>query len=259
MPVSATLGLPYGAHPRQRVDVLVPERTAAALVCCIGGGWWADGRCEAQRGFALALAERGLAVANLGHRPLGDGARTGDEVLSDLAEAAAKALEEAGVLGFAGRSLAVLGHGSGSLAALLLAPRLSRKHPVRAAVACGLLASIERDAGIAAVHAPACDRFAMGRHHDLSPLHLDPAALPALLILHGDADRDAPLAQAQALQQRLAAAGEVAVLEVVPGAAHGFGEDVLTPAGAAAAERAAAFLAEHAREPSGGDFSFGRK
>lgn len=259
MPVSATLGLPYGAHQRQRIDVFVPERTAMALVCCVGGGWWADGRCEAQRGFALALAERGLAVANLGHRPLGDGARTGDEVLSDLAEAAAKALEEAGVLGFAGRSLALLGHGSGSLAAMLLAPRLSRRHPVRAAVACSALASIERDAGIAAVHVPACDRFAMGRHRDLSPLHQDPAALPALLILHGDADRDVPLAQAQAMQQRQVATGELAVLEVIPGAAHGFATEALTAAAGMAVERIAAFLAEHAREPLGGDFAFGCK
>ena len=124
--ISATLSLPYGNHPRQRIDVFVPDAAASALVCCIGGGWWADGRCEAGRGFALLLAAHGLAVATLGHRPLGDGARTGDEVLSDLGDAAGKALEEAGVLGFSGRSLALLGHGSGSLAALNLVPRLAR-------------------------------------------------------------------------------------------------------------------------------------
>lgn len=260
MPVSATLGLVYGAHPRQRIDVFVPEQSApTALVCCVGGGWWADGRCEAQRGFALALAERGLAVANLGHRPLGDGARTGDEVLSDLAEAAAKALEEAGVLGFAGRSLALLGHGSGSLAALLLVPRLTRKHTVRAIVACGVLATLEHDAGTAAVRTAACDRFAMGRHKDLSPLHMDVSILPATLLLHGDADREVPLAQAQALQARVAAAGENARLEVLPGAAHGFAEEALTPAATTAASAIAAFLAEYAREPQGGDFAFGSR
>lgn len=259
MPVSATLGLPYGAHARQRVDVFVPEQTALALVCCIGSGWWADGRCEAQRGFALLLAERGLAVANLGHRPLGDGARTGDEVLADLTEATAKAIEEAGVLGFGGRSIVLLGHGSGSLPALLLAPRLARKHSVRAVVACGVLASLEHTAGTAASRLAACDRFAMGRHKDLSPLHLDPATLPALFMLHGEADREVPISQAQALQAQVAAAGEVSRLDVLAGVAHGFTDDALTAQAASSANAVASFLAEHAREPVAGDFAFGSR
>ncbi len=239
--------------------MFVPEQTALALVCCIGGGWWADGRCEAQRGFALLLAERGLAVANLGHRPLGDGARTGDEVLADLTEATAKAIEEAGVLGFGGRSIALLGHGSGSLPALLLAPRLARKHTVRAVVACGVLASLEHTVGTAASHLAACDRFAMGRHKDLSPLHLDPATLPAMLILHGEADRDVPLSQAQAMQAHVAAAGEVSRLDVLGGVAHGFTDDALTAQAASAANAVVSFLGEHAREPQAGDFAFGSK
>jgi acetyl esterase/lipase len=259
MPVSATLGLPYGAHARQRIDVFVPDQASVALLCCVGGGWWADGRCEAQRGFALLMAERGIAVANLGHRPLGDGARTGDEVLGDLSEAMLKALEEAGVLGFNGRSIALLGHGSGSLPALLLAPRLARKHSVRAVVACGVLASLEHAAGTAASRLAACDRFAMGRHKDLSPLHLDPATLPAMLILHGDADQEVPLSQAQAMQTLVAGAGDVSQLEVMAGAAHGFAEDALTARAAAAANSVAGFLAEHAREPLAGDFAFGSK
>lgn len=259
MPISATLGLSYGAHPRQRVDVFVPEGATAALCVCVGGGWWADGRSEPGRGFALLLAERGCAVASLGHRPLGDGARHGEDVLADLAEAAAKALEEAQVLGYAGRSLAVLGHGSGSLAALALAGRLAGKVVVRAGVACGVLASLEPNAGVAAGHQSACDRFAAGRHRELSPLHLDPATVPPLLVIHGDADREVPLAQAQALQARLAAADEPSRLEVLAGAGHGFAEDALSRHSADAAGRIAAFLAEHAREPTAGDWAFGCK
>ncbi len=257
--ISATLGLSYGAHPRQRVDVLVPEGAANALCLCVDGGWWADGRCEVGRGFALLLAERGCAVATLGHRPLGDGARHGEDVLSDLTEAGLKALEEAQVLGFSGRSLALLGHGSGSLAALLTAPRFAGKAVVRAAVACGLLGSLEPNAGTAGSYQIACDRFAAGRHRELSPLHLDPAAVPPLLILHGDADREVPLAQAQNLQGRLTAAGEPSRLDVIAGAGHRFAEDPLAPAARDAAERIAAFLAEHAREPVAGDWAFGCK
>lgn len=255
--ILVSLAVPYGNHPSQRVDVLVPEGGASALVCCIAGGWWSDGRCAVGRGFALLLAERGLAVATLGHRPLGSGGvRTGDEVLIDLADAAGKALEEASVLGHGGSTLAVLGHGSGSLAALGVVPRLERRHIVRAAVACGVLATLEPNHGTALAHQAACDRFAMGRHRDLSPLHAEPSHLPPLLILHGDADREVPAAQAEALHRHLAGAGETCILEPVAGAGHRFAEDGLSPHAEAAAARAAAFLAEHAREP-GEDFAFG--
>ena len=257
--ISATLSLPYGNHARQRLDVFVPDGAVNALVCCIGGGWWADGRCEAGRGFALLLASHGLAVANLGHRPLGDGARTGDEVLGDLTDAAGKALEEAGVLGFGGRSLALLGHGSGSLAAFDLVPRLVRRQAVRAVVACGVLATLEPAHGIAAAHQPACDRFAMGRHRDHSPLYIDPTLLPAVLLMHGDADRDVPLSQAQALQARIAGTGESCRLDVLPGVGHGFAENALVASAADAASRVVAFITEHAREPQANDFAFGCK
>ena len=259
MAINATLSLAYGAHPRQRVDVFVPDGATAALCVCVDGGWWADGRCEAQRGFALLLAERGLAVANLGHRPLGDGARQGQDVVADLAEATVKALEEAQVLGYAGRSVAVLGHGSGSLAAIAVANRLGGTVTVRAAVACGVLASLEPNAGTAAVHQAACDRFAGGAHRELSPAQLDPSAVPPLLILHGEADRDVPLAQAQALQARLSGAGEQCRLELFPGSAYRFAEDALTRPAREAADRVAAFLAEHAGEHLGEDWSFGCK
>ncbi len=259
MPIAATLSLPCGNHPRQRIDVFVPDGAAGSLLCCIGGGWWADGRCEAQRGFALLLAAHGIAVANLGHRPLGDGARTGDEVLADLADAASKALEEAGVLGFEGRSLALLGHGSGSLAAFGLIPRLTRKHTLRAIVNCGILATLEPGHGTAAAHQPACDRFAMGRHRDHSPLYADPSALPAVLLMHGDADAEVPMSQATALQQHLQLAGDQVALTVVAGGGHRFAEDALSRPALDAAASIVAFLADHAGEPDAGDFTFGCK
>ncbi len=257
--ISATLSLPYGNHARQRVDVFVPAGATNALVCCIGGGWWADGRCEAGRGFALLLAGHGLAVATLGHRPLGDGVRTGDEVLGDLTDAAGKALEEAGVLGFEGRSLALLGHGSGSLAALGLVSRLARRHPVRAVVACGVLASLEPNQGTAAAHQSSCDRFAMGRHRDHSPLHQDATQLPSVLLLHGEDDREVPLTQARTLHDHIVDAGGTCVCKPLAGAGHGFAEDALASHAAGAAAAVAAFLTEHASEPLAGDFAFGCK
>lgn len=259
MPLTATLGLPYGAHPRQRLDVFVPDGAPGPLLCCIDGSWWADGRCEAQRGFALLLAEQGVAVANLGHRPLGDGARTGDEILADLAEAAGKALEEAGVLGFNSASLALLGHGSGALTAFDLAPRLSRKHTVRAIAACGVLGSLEPEVGLAPPLRAACDRYAMARHRDHSPLHQDAAVWPAVLLLHGEADAEIPPAQARAMHERAQTAGIPSRLELLPQAGARFAVDALAPAARTAAQQVAAFLAEQAGEPAEPGSVFGCK
>ncbi|MDW8372184.1 MAG: hypothetical protein RMM29_00855 [Planctomycetota bacterium] len=246
--ISAALSVPYGNHPRQRLDVFVPAATESALICSIDAGWWADGRCERGRGFALLLAGRGYAVATLGHRPLGEGARTGDEVLTDLANAACRALEEAQVLGFDGSSLVLVGHGSGSLAAFCLLPRLAHRVPVRALAALGVLATLEQGHGTAAAHIPACDRFAMARHKDLSPLRQDPADWPPLLLLHGEHDREVPLAQAQALAAHAAGSGEAVRCEVIASAGYGFAEDALAPTSGRVLALLSHFLQEHGRE-----------
>lgn len=248
--LAATLSAPYGPHPRQRFDVLVPEADdGAALVCCIDAGWWGDGRCERGRPFALQLAARGVPVATLGHRPLGDGARTGDEVLTDLANAACKALEEAQALGLSAQTLVLLGHGSGALAAFGLLPRLAHRAPVRALIAAGVLATLEQGHGTAAAHIPACDRFAMARHRDFSPLRQDPSAWPPLLLLHGEQDREVPAAQAEALAAHAAAGGATVRRELVPAAGYAFAEDALSSACTRVLPLIQAFLAEHGREP----------
>ena len=137
--------------------------------------------------------------------------------------------------------------------------RLARRQAVRAVIACGALATLEPAHGTAAAHQPSCDRFAMGRHRDHSPLCIDPSQLPAVLLMHGDADREVPLSQAQALQARIAGAGESCRLDVLPGVGHGFAENALAATAADAATRVVAFIAEHAREPQAGDFAFGCK
>ena len=72
------------------------------------------------------------------------------------------------------------------------------------------------------------------------PSHTDPVRLPPLLALHGDADRNVPLADGRALVEKARALSDPADLIVYPGAGHGFDFD---PARADARDaRALSFL-----------------
>jgi carboxymethylenebutenolidase len=54
---------------------------------------------------------------------------------------------------------------------------------------------------------------------------LNPARLPPVLILHGDADRNVPVREAYQLEQILQAAGVSYEMKIYPGADHGFRGD----------------------------------
>jgi acetyl esterase/lipase len=258
--ISTVLSVSYGEHPRQRLDVFVPTGASGALLLCIPGGWWSDGRHESLRLWCLALAERGLACASLGHRPLGDGAKTGSDILDDLVAASERAADEAAVCGHDG-GVVPLGSGSGSLSALVLAARLVQrgKPAVRGVIACGVTPGFEPNDGIPAAHRSACDRFAGNNHRELSPLHLDPAAFPPVLLLHGDADRELTLEQARRLHTRLTGAGEVCRLDLIPGAGHQFIEDPLSRPAQEAIQHIVGFSVSQAKPPESLDLFAGRR
>jgi carboxymethylenebutenolidase len=73
---------------------------------------------------------------------------------------------------------------------------------------------------------------------------LDPARLPPVLILHGDADRNVPVSEAYRLERVLLEAGVPHEVHIYPGAGHGFrgpdSEDALT--------RTLAFLDTHLKQ-----------
>ncbi len=248
----AVLALPFGSHPRQQLDVFVPNRLVArGMVALIHGGWWTQGRHHDLRPLALHLAELGFASATIGHRQLGDGARFGQDLVDDVKAGITKALEESAIAGGSDSTVVVLGSGSGSLTALTVASQFATdaRIRVRGAIACGVTPTLEHWDGCQPTIAKALDQFAGNQRHLLSPLELPPSTLPPLLLLHGDSDADVPAKMAQRLHARAIEADETSTIAVLTGVGHRFIEHPLERGAKAALERIVPFLTEQAREP----------
>ncbi len=247
-----TLKSPCGPHARNHYDLFVPERSEGmALVACFHGGWWNQGRGEDLRLFCLALAEAGFPSASIDFRSFTDGAQGGQDILDDARAGVTKALEEATIQGLDGRSLILLGSGSGSLIALTLAAQLSEvaQVRVRAAIACGVSPSLDHGDGLAPSVLKAVDQFAGSHRHALSPLHFKPESLPPMLLLHGDNDTDVPAKLAHKFHLRVTESGEHSTLAVLSSLGHQFIENPYDRGGKAALERIVPFLQEHAPVP----------
>ena len=262
MPLSVQLSVPYGSGHEQAFDVVVPEGSEArALVVCLHGGWWHQGHHQDLRALALALAEQGWAAASVGYRlmaspaanPGPEHAKSGQEVIADVLQALPVVVEEARLLGWTGKTIVLLGSGSGSLLALIAASRLTLDRKagvrVRACIAAGVTPSLDQADGVAPGLAAVIDRFAGRDRHALSPIHQTAHGWPALLLLHGDKDVDVPAAAAQKLHQKVVAADEVSEIHVLAGPGHHFVESPFSANGKPALECILAFLAVHAVEP----------
>ena len=256
MPLSAQLDIVLGPHAQSRVDVFIPERAdGRALVALFAGGWWQTGRREDLRGLALILASHGWPVAVIGVRPLaavtgGEGARHGLDVLADARAGLDRAIEDAALLGLSHRDTILVGSGSGSLVALVLAHRLAAlggkgKAPrVHAVIAAGVTPSLDK-ADSAHPHHQAIERFAQTDAAVLSPMSLDPAIYPDLLLLHGDGDGDVTLKVVNRFREQFPADAAVEV-SALSGLGHQFLEDPYGK-GRTAVERVLGFLDRHGR------------
>lgn len=258
------LSLPCGPEPALRADLFVPEDGGnRALTVCLPGGWWQGGAKVHQelRPLCLQLVEQGLPAATLALPPLGSGG--GTALLATLTAACAALLDEAAVAGLDGRSLVVLGSGSGSLVALLLAAHLAElpRFRIRGAVAAGVTLVTDPARLPARARGPV-QAFMPSGKPPLSPDALAPQALPPLLLLHQRADPEIPLAAVEAFASRQRAAGEAVELVLLPGEHHQWLEHPLSGVGPDTVTHLTTFLrtqtlvpetAESSRQPSCGE------
>lgn len=113
-------GVPYGEHPRQRLDVFLPEAPASgALVVFFFGGSWNRGSPEQIRFVGKALAARGHVAVLPNYRVYPEVRYP--EFLTDSARAVRWALENATALGADPKRLVLAGHSAGAYNAAMLA------------------------------------------------------------------------------------------------------------------------------------------
>jgi len=211
--------LPYGAHPRQRLDIYRPRAEAAGgrpvLVFFYGGNWDSGDR----RDYAFA----GRAFAALGYvTVLPDYTHTHERPYPAFMEDGAAALAWVGdrIAEFGGdpARIAVAGHSAGAYLAVTLA--LDRRW--------GAADTIRAGAGLAGPYdflpfdSPVTERT-FGHVEDLpatQPVNHVRADAPLLLLATGDADTTVKPRHSEALAARLREAGGEAELILYPGITH---------------------------------------
>ncbi len=131
------------------------------------------------------------------------------------------------------RRIALFGHSSGGHFVCLAGTLADESTRVQAVVGFAavtdLVADSERRGGLSPSlqqlfnrpkELTADTRELLRAYSPISQIHADPA-LPAFLLLHGDADKTVPLQQSLEFQKRLRAVGATCDLIVIPGAPHG--------------------------------------
>jgi acetyl esterase/lipase len=193
----------YRATPSRGIaplaDVYMPSRPSGASVVLVHGGGFVIGsrRMRPIRFLSARLAAEGIAVCAVDYRLLFRGGWVGDAV-TDVRDALAFWRRDVEARGLDPQRISLVGLSAGATLAFSVAA--------------------ERDARIASV--VGCfglyeSRLLVGQRLREQP------PVPALL-LHGDADRLVPVAQAHRLAARRRAAGLPTELVVYPGARHGF-------------------------------------
>lgn len=157
------LGSPYGRHPRERLDLFLPEGEPAGVVVFVHGGYWRAFDRDLWSHLAAGPVARGWAVAAPGY-PLAPEARIG-AIVRSISEAVARAAAEvAGPIVLAGHSAG--GHlvarqvcagalGERVAARIVRVVSISGLHDLRPLIRLAMNADLRLDAAEAEAESPA--------------------------------------------------------------------------------------------------------
>jgi acetyl esterase/lipase len=235
--------LRYGDCLEQYVELTWPKGAGVhgCVVLLHGGFWRTRYDLDLMRPLARAVADAGLAAANVEYRRVG-GRRGGFP--GTLADVAAAVDRIAGVPDLDTDRLVLAGHSAGGQLALWAGGR--HRLPAGAVGAGGSVrpTAVVSLAGVCDLAGAARANTGEGAVPDLlggmpddvperyavaSPTALVPLGVPTLLV-HGDADDRVPVEQSRRYAARARAAGDDVELVELPGVGH---REVIEPAGAA--------------------------
>ncbi|MGI8872847.1 MAG: alpha/beta hydrolase [Egibacteraceae bacterium] len=217
-----TVGVPYGAADRQRLDVYRPRSAAgeAPVVVFLYGGRWQSGSRDDYRLLGDALTRRGLVAVVPDYRLYPD--VLFPAWVEDAARAVAWTRAHAARFGGDPDRIFVVGHSAGAHTAALLA--LDPRHLAGAGVGTMDIAGYVSIAGPVHIAWTDVDVQAL-----MGPREGWPATYPAthvrggappLLLLHGSDDSTVSVENSRRLAARLEAEGGCPAVVVYPGIGH---------------------------------------
>jgi acetyl esterase/lipase len=234
--ISGFTNLSYGKHLKQQLDVFRPSNdTQAPFVLLIHGGGWAGGSKEQYRRTSLPLVEAGFACATVGYRLLPETAWP--EIAWDVARAVNYLLQQADELGINPERLVTWGSSAGGHLALCYQAWGQKWVADGVVPAAAEVIGTVAQCPVVEFPKPVPDHINLRQvmngypHAEVSPNHIDPELFRNVMLVQGDEDQTTPPAQAKIFIERLQAAGVRARLEIIPGAEHGFGYDILSTDG----------------------------
>lgn len=197
-------------RPRLHADIYLPPTDAKTSVVLVHGGGFVIGsrRMKPMRFLAARLAASGIAVCSVDYRLIFRGGRLA-EAVDDVRAALAFWRTRATQLGLTG-NISMIGLSAGATLSLLVAAR----DPVARLACCFGLYEI--------THLPSLYPRLLFRTRDRDAWRFDAHPIAPTLLLHGDADRLVPIAQARRLAAQREALGLPTRLVVYEGARHGF-------------------------------------
>lgn len=220
-PVSSEDGLPYGAAPRQRLDLYRPQqRGDLPVVVFLYGGAWAEGDRAMYRFVGTALASAGFLTIIPDYRVFPEVRFPG--FLEDAALATRWAEANATMLGGNPDKLVLMGHSAGAHIAALLAldPRWLARAGVDHRRLRGLVGlagpyDFESNSGMRRqIFAPARD------YAETQPISFASAGAPPSFLASGRQDRVVDPGNSERLAARLRAAGAEAEVALYPRPSH---------------------------------------
>ena len=218
----AALDLAYGAHPRERLDLFLPEADGAPLFAFIHGGYWQWNDKEPFAFLGEALVPEGAGFANIEYALCPSVTLT--ELTDQIRRAIAWLWREAARFGYDRGRIVVSGHSAGGhLTAMTMAtdwPGFGSDLPADI-VAAGLPISGVYDIEPLR-HTPLNDavRMDQAEARALSPIFLAPATTAPMTVVAGGDESDEFVRQAGDFAAEWGRAGVEAEVLIVPGTDH---------------------------------------